>query len=165
VAVSQAVRRYYAERIFVRQGRDHALPNFTPLEVPWTGRATVEGCRGGGKNVAEFHLLGVDGRVADLRVSCGLCNPAMMAAADIVVAWARGRSFEEVLAPDPRDVAALRPFFDALGGPGRPDDAREKFQYALHGVQNAVRDHRGEATLPLPAFDEPGDRDWAAEDD
>ena len=48
---------------------------------------------------------------------------------------------------------------------GRPDDAREKFQYALLGVQNAVRDHRGEATLPLPQIDEPTDKDWDEDDD
>ena len=165
MAVSRAVRRYYAERIFARQGRDHAPPNFTPLDVTPTGHAAVEGCRGGGKNITEFSLLGDDARVVDLRVSCGLCNPAMYVAADIVVDWARGRALDEVLGPSPADVAVLEPFFAALGGPGKPDDAREKFQYALHGVQNAVRAHRGEATLALPDIDEPTDKDWAGEDD
>jgi len=163
MAVSAAVRRYYAEEIFAQMGRDRAPRNFTPLAEPATGRGVVEGCRGGGKNVTEFHLLGEDDVAADLRVSCGLCNPAMYAAADIVVSWARGRALDEILAFDPLDVAALRPLFEALGGPGWPDDAREKFQYALNGVQNAVRDHRGEATLAPPDIDEPSDTDWADE--
>jgi len=165
MAVSSAVRRYYAERIFARMGRDHAPPNFTPLDQAPTGHAAVEGCRGGGKNITEFSILGAGDRVVDARASCGLCNPAMYVAADILVDWVRGRRLDEVLRRDPLDVVALQPFFDALGGPGRPDDAREKFQYALHGVQNAVRDHRGEATLPLPDIDEPTEKDWAEEDD
>ncbi len=165
MAVSNAVRRYYAERIFARMRRDAAPPNFTPLDEAPTGRAAVEGCRGGGKNITEFALLAGNGRVTDLRVSCGLCNPAMYVAADIVVDWARGRSLEEILGLDPLDVAALEPFFTGLGGPGKPDDAREKFQYALVGVQNAVRDHRGEATLAPPDIDEPvSDKDWADQD-
>jgi hypothetical protein len=165
VAVSSAVRRYYAERIFARMSRDQAPPNFTPLDVPATGHAAVEGCRGGGKNITEFSLLAEDSVVSDLRVSCGLCNPAMYVAADIVVDWARGRAFREILDLDPLDVPALDPFFAALGGRGKPDDAREKFQYALVGVQNAVRDHRGEATLVPPEIDEPTDKDWAEEDE
>lgn len=165
MAVSSAVRRYYAERIFARMSRAAAPPNFTPLDEAPTGHAAVEGCRGGGKNITEFSLLGTDERVADLRVSCGLCNPAMYVAADILVEWARGRDFDQVLALDPLDVAALDPFFEALGGPGKPDDAREKFQYACVGVQNAVRDHRGEATLAPPEIDEPTDKDWADEED
>ena len=34
----------------------------------------------------------------DLRASCGLCNPAMYVAVDILVDWARGRGFDEILA-------------------------------------------------------------------
>ena len=80
--------------------------------------------------------------------------------------WARGRPLDEIMALDALDVAALEPFFEALGGPGKPDDAREKFQYALVGVQNAVRDHRGEATLGPPEIDEPlSDKDWAVEEE
>ena len=165
MAVSNAVRRYYAERIFARMGRDHTLPNFTPLDEPATGHAAVEGCRGGGKNITEFALVGDAERVTDLRASCGLCNPAMYVAVDIVVDWARGRRFEEILAVDALDVPTLDPFFAALGGPGKPDDAREKFQYVLLGVQNAVRDHRGEAILALPEIDEPGDKDWAEDEE
>jgi hypothetical protein len=160
--VSAAVRRYYAERIFAQSGRDRAPPNFRPLEVPHTGLSTVEGCRGGGKNILEVAVVGRDGRIGDLRLSCGLCNPAMYACADVVVEWARGRTFDEVLAPDPLRVEDLAPFFAALGGPGRPDDAREKFQYALLAVQNAVRDHLRQPPVPLPPFPEPTDRDLDA---
>ena len=76
----------------------------------------------------------------------------------IYVDWARGRTFEEILAKDPYDLDGLAPFFETLGGPGRPDDAREKFQYALVAVQNAVRDHRGEEAVPAPEFPDPEDR-------
>ena len=165
MAVSNEVRRYYAEQIFAHMGRDRAPARFVPLEEPATGRATVEGCLGGGKNITEFTVIVADGVVRDARVACGLCNPAMYVAADIVVAWARGRPEAEVLAPEPRDVAQLAPFFEALGGPAWPDDAREKFQYALAGVQNAVRDHRGEDAVPVPEFDEPTARDWADPED
>jgi hypothetical protein len=158
VAVSDEVRRYYAERIFARMGSGGAPPNFRPLERPATGCWTVEGCRGGGKNMTEFRVRVEDGRVADVRVSCNLCNPAMYVAADIVVDWARGRGLEEILAPEATAPGALEPFFAALGG-GRPDDAREKFQYALVGIQNAVRDHRGEPAVPPPAFEPPAGRD------
>ncbi len=164
MAVSAAVRRYYAAEIFAKTGRDHAPPNFVPLECEPTGRAHVEGCRGGGKNILEVALIGEGaagaGRIEDIRMSCGLCNPAMYAAADILCTWARDRSFGEVLAIDGRDVEQLAPFFGVLGGPGRPDDAREKFQYVLVAVQNAVRDHRGEPPADLPEIAEPTDRDW-----
>lgn len=163
MAVSNDVRRYYAERIFARMSRDKAPHNFTPLDEPHTGRAAVEGCRGGGKNITEFNLVGADDLVRDIRVSCGLCNPAMYVAADILVQWARGRTTAEILGVDALDVPQLDPFFEALGGRGKPDDAREKFQYALLGVQNAVRDHQGAATLALPEIDEPTDKDWADE--
>ena len=52
--------------------------------MPRTGFATVEGCRGGGKNILEVELVGTEDAVADIRMGCGLCNPAMYAAADIV---------------------------------------------------------------------------------
>ncbi len=165
MAVSNAVRRYYAERIFPRMGPDRAPPNFIPLDVEPTGLASVEGCRGGGKNILEVTILGVDGVLEDLRISCGLCNPAMYVAADILADWARGRSFAELLAFDPMPIDALQPFYDVLGGPGRPDDAREKFQYALLAIQRAIHDHNGDAPPVLP--DVPGftDRDWDAEDE
>ena len=165
MAISRAVHRYYAERIFARTSREHAPPNFTPLDETPTGHSAIEGCRGGGKNITEFSVVGDDERITDVRVSCGLCNPAMYVAADIVVAWTRGRRHAEILALDPLDAAQLTPFFEALGGPGRPDDAREKFQYALIAVQNAVRDHRGEDTLAPPEIDEPTDKDWAEQDE
>ena len=165
MAVSNEVRRYYADRIFAAMGRDRAPANFVPLEEPHTGYASVEGCLGGGKNITEFSLVAADDVVRDVRIVCGLCNPAMYVAADIVVDWARGRPFDEILALDPYDIAALEPFFEALGGPAWPDDAREKFQYALAGVQNAVRDHRGEAVVPVPEYDAPSDRDWTDPDD
>ena len=165
MAVSNEVRRYYAERIFAHMGRDRAPANFLPLDGARSGYASVEGCLGGGKNITEFSLLGVEGAVRDLRVACGLCNPAMYVAADIVVDWARGRPFDEILALDPLDVGGLEPFFEALGGRAWPDDAREKFQYALAGVQNAIRDHRGEPAVPVPEYDGPTDRDWADPED
>ena len=160
MAVSTAVRRYYAEQIFAKSGRDHAPPNFTPLDVPRTGFATVEGCRGGGKNILEVELVGEGDIVVDIRMGCGLCNPAMYAAADIVAEWARGRAMDEILAFDLTDIDALGVFWDRLGGPGRPDDAREKFQYVVLAVQNAVRDHLGQAYAEAPLIPEPTDKDW-----
>ena len=159
MAISRPVHRYYAERIFGQTTREQAPPNFRPLEEPHTGMSSVEGCRGGGKNIAEVHLVGEGNLIRDLRVSCGLCNPAMYVATDILAEWARGRICEEVLALDPHRIGDLAPFFEMLGGPGRPDDAREKFQYALVAVQNAVRDHLGEAPVPAPEFADPEDRD------
>ena len=64
---------HYAERIFARSTREHAPPNFRPLEGRITGRATVEGCRGGGKNILELRIVADDERIVDARVSCGLC--------------------------------------------------------------------------------------------
>lgn len=165
MAVSTAVRTYYAERIFAQSGRDEAPPNFRPLDVEPTGRFTVEGCRGGGKNVLEIQLAGDDDRVTDLRLACGLCNPAMYACADVVADWARGRDLAGILALDPLDVGNLTPFFERLGGPGRPDDAREKFQYVLLALQRAVLDHRGEAAPPMPEIGEHTGRDLDDEDD
>src|SRR5687767_9067218 len=55
--VSAAIRRYYAEKIFAEMGRDKAPANFRPLPVPAHGLATVEGCRGGGKNILELTVL------------------------------------------------------------------------------------------------------------
>jgi hypothetical protein len=161
--VSAAVRKYYAERIFARSGRDKAPPNFVPLSGAPTGFSSVEGCRGGGKNILEVALVGDADKVVDLRLSCGLCNPAMYACADVVAEWARGRACGEILAVDPFDLAQLGPFFAALGGPGRPDDAREKFQYALLAVQNAVRTHRKESPKPVPEIPPPTERDWDRE--
>jgi hypothetical protein len=155
MAISAAVRAYYEERIFKRTTRGGPPPNFRPLDAAPTGVATVEGCRGGGKNILEVRLVGDDEQVTDVRLSCGLCNPAMLVAADILADWTRGRRLADVLAPDAADEAALAPFFEALGGAGRPDDAREKFQYALLAVQNAVRNHQGAPTLPVPVFSEP----------
>jgi len=83
MAISRPVHRYYAERIFARTSRDEAPPNFRPLERPHSGMATVEGCRGGGKNIVEVFLVVEAGQVRDVRVSCGLCNPAMYVAMDV----------------------------------------------------------------------------------
>ena len=105
MAVSPAVRQYYAKNIFAKSGRDSVPPNFAPLEVARTGFSSVEGCRGGGKNVLEVAIVGEDNAVKDVRMSCGLCNPAMYAAADIVAEWGRGSSFDDVLSIDPFDVA------------------------------------------------------------
>jgi hypothetical protein len=88
----------------------------------------------------------------------------MYAGADVVAEWARGRTFDEVLAADPASPATLDPFFGALGGPGKPDDAREKFQYALVAVQNAVCDHLKRPAIPVPDFAEPTDRDWSRDE-
>jgi hypothetical protein len=159
MAVSQAVRAYYTQNIFLQSGRDKVPRNYRPLDVPPTGKATVEGCAGGGKNILELFLLGSGAAgaevVDDLRASCGLCNPAMYAAADVVCEWARGKRFADVLAVEPAEVPALAPLFDRLGGPGRPDDAREKFQYVLAALRNAIRSHRGEPPLAVPSFPPP----------
>ena len=96
MTVSAVVRAYYTKNIFLQSGRDKVPKNYRPLEVPATGKATVEGCAGGGKNILELFLLGGPGPagevIRDLRASCGLCNPAMYAAADVVCEWARGRT-------------------------------------------------------------------------
>ena len=155
MAVSETVRAYYAAKIWANSGRGKVPRNFAPLDGPETGRSSVEGCAGGGKNILEIRLRGEDGRVADVRASCGLCNPAMYAAADVLCDWARGRTFEDVLAADPADPRALDPFFAALGGADRPEDAREKLQYALAAVANAVRAHLGESPAPLPRIARP----------
>src|SRR5262245_7801693 len=152
MGVSTPVRAYYAERIFKQSGRGRVPPNFRPLDEEPTGTSSVEGCAGGGKNILEVALVGRDEVVADVRVSCGLCNPAMYAAADVLCDWARGRSMDEILAADPLAPASLAPFFAALGCADRPDDAREKFQYALVAVQNAVRAHRHDPIPPAPAI-------------
>ena len=163
MAVSPAVRQYYAKNIFAKSGRDSIAPNFAPLDVPHTGLSTVEGCRGGGKNLLEVAILGEDDAIKDVRMSCGLCNPAMYAAADVVAEWGRGKAFDEVLAIDPFDVPQLDPLFAVLGSDTKPDDAREKFQYALIALQNAIRDHRGEAAPALPDVEPPEDgKDWSS---
>lgn len=161
MAVSPAVRRYYAERIFAQSTRAAAPMNFRPLDVPPTGVATVEGCRGGGKNILEIFLVGVGQHVRDLRASCGLCNPAMYAAADLVVDWARGRALDEILALDVLAAGSLDALFAAADARDRPEDLREKLQYALLTLQRAVHAHRGTTAPPLPAVPEPR----AADDD
>ena len=160
MAVSTPVRTYYAQNIFAHMGREKTPANFRPLGVPHHGLSTVEGCRGGGKNILEVAVLVGDGRLADVRVSCGLCNPAMYVGADVTVGWARGRALDEILALDPLRIEALAPLFERLGGPGRPDDAREKFQYSLVALQNAVRVALGRPPVPPPSIDGPTDRDW-----
>src|SRR5437773_4512432 len=112
MAVSAPVRAYYTTNIFLQSGRDRVPKNFRPLDVPPTGKSSVEGCAGGGKNILEVFLVGRDERVADLRASCGLCNPAMYAAADILCEWGRGKSFDEALAIDPLDPRALDPLYE-----------------------------------------------------
>jgi hypothetical protein len=160
MAVSPAVRRYYAEKIFANMGRDRVPENFRPLAEPAHGISTVEGCRGGGKNILEVGVRVGAGRVEDARVSCGLCNPAMYVGADVVIGWARGQGVEPLLALDPLALATLDPLYARLGGPGKPDDAREKFQYALVALQNALRAATGRPTTPPPPIDGPTDRDW-----
>jgi len=153
MAVSAPVRAYYTKNIFLQSGRDKVPKNFRPLEVPATGKSSVEGCAGGGKNILEVFLVGAGDRISDLRASCGLCNPAMYAAADIVCEWGRGKGMDEVLAIDPLDLRSLEPLYERLTGPGsaeRPDDAREKFQYTIVALQNAIRVHRKEPIPPLP---------------
>ena len=166
MAVSTPVRRYYAEHIFAKMGRDRVPPNFAPLDREPTGFATVEGCRARGKNILEVTLVASEGRVEEIRMGCGLCNPAMYVAADIVANWARGRALDQILAPSPLEPAALDAFFAILGDAERPEDAREKFQYVLFAVQNAVRDHLGLALEPEPDIPEPADREpWDLTDD
>ena len=157
--VSEPVRTYYAARIWANSGRGKVPKNFAPLDVPETGRSTVEGCAGGGKNILEIYVSGDAARVLDVRASCGLCNPAMYAAADVLCDWSRGKEIAEVLAVDPFAPASLDAFFSALGCTDRPDDAREKFQYALFALQNAVRACRGESARPVPKIAPPSDRE------
>jgi hypothetical protein len=161
MAVSQAVRRYYAEKIFANMGRDKVPANFRPLATPAHGLATVEGCRGGGKNILEVSVQVEAGRLKDARISCGLCNPAMYVGADVVIEWARGQALEALLSVDGFAIPALAPLFTRLGGPGQPDDAREKFQYTLVALQNAIRTAQGVACVPPAAIDGPSDRDWS----
>ncbi len=71
----------------------------------------------------------------------------------------------DLLAVDPLDPPSLVPLWDLLGGPGRPDDAREKFQYAILALQRAILDARGEPAPPLPRLPEASDRDWLDEDE
>jgi len=162
MAVSAPVRAYYTKNIFLKSSRTNVPANFRPLDVTPTGKSSVEGCAGGGKNILELYLLGEGDRIVDLRASCGLCNPAMYAAADIVCDWGRGKAFADALTLDPTDVAGLAPFFAALGGPGRPDDAREKFQYVVIALQNAIRTHRGEPIPPAPKIAPATERDLDA---
>ncbi len=161
--VSAPVRAYYAARIFALSTRTSVPPNFRPLEAPVSGKSSVEGCAGGGKNILEVSVRLGDGRIDDVRASCGLCNPAMYVAADLVCDDARGRTADEVLALDVLAPASLAPCFAALaaagGGGGRPDDAREKLQYALLALQQALRVARGEPVPRPPAVPPPRDVD------
>ena len=163
--VSAPVRAYYAARIFALSTRTSVPANFRPLEGPASGRSAVEGCAGGGKNLLEVSVRVVGDRVEDVRAACGLCNPAMYVAADLVCDRARGRSVAELLAVDVLDVRALAPWFEGLGpradgrGVARPDDAREKLQYALLALQQALRVARGEPVPPAPKIPPPRDDD------
>ena len=159
MAVSPPVRAYYTKHIFLQSGRDKVPKNFRPLEGPLTGKSSVEGCAGGGKNILEVFVSTRDERVADVRASCGLCNPAMYAAADVLCEWARGKGVRDVMGADCFSPAALDPFFAALGCADRPDDAREKFQYGLFAIQNAIRAACGQPILPAPKFPPPSDRE------
>ena len=161
MAVSQAVRRYYAERIFANMGRDKAPANFRPLATPAHGLATVEGCRGGGKNILEVSVQVEGAHLKDARISCGLCNPAMYVGADVVIEWARGQTVQALLTLDAFSMPALTPLFAKLGGPGQPDDAREKFQYTLVALQNAIRTAQGKACVPPAPIDGPSEKDWS----
>ena len=89
-------------------------------------------------------------------------QPGDVRGADVAVEWARGQAVEELLAVDPFAIAQLDPLFARLGGPGKPDDAREKFQYSIVALQNAVRVAGGQPTVPPPAIDGPTEKDWAA---
>ena len=100
MTISHAVRRHYAERIFAVGGRGEVPEAFRPLEGDATGRSTVEGCRGGGKNVLEVRVRVNDGRVEAISMGCNLCNPAMYVAADILGRWSRGRAAAEILGLD-----------------------------------------------------------------
>ncbi|MFO0932348.1 MAG: hypothetical protein U1E39_06520 [Planctomycetota bacterium] len=126
--VSAPVRAYYAARIFALSTRTSVPPNFRPLEAPVSGKSSVEGCAGGGKNILEVSVRLVDGRIDDVRASCGLCNPAMYVAADLVCEGARGRTAADVLALDVLAPASLDPFFAALAaaGAGRPAGRRAR---------------------------------------
>jgi hypothetical protein len=159
MAISAPVLAYYRERVWAESGRDRVPKNFRPLEGGASGRSVVEGCVGGGKNVLELRVRVEAGRIADVRASCGLCNPAMYVAADVVCEWARGRAASEAAGLDPLDPRSLDDLFSRLGTPGRPEDAREKFQYALVALQNALRSARGEAIPPVPAIPPPSERE------
>src|SRR2546425_12850257 len=97
MAVSAPVRAYYTTNIFLESGRDRVPRNFRPLDVPATGKSSVEGCAGGGKNILEVFVVATGARLDDVRTSCGLCNPAMYAAADILCEWGRGKALDEGL--------------------------------------------------------------------
>src|SRR5436190_2034917 len=104
MAVSAPVRAYYTKHIFLQSGREKVPKNFRPLEGPVTGKSSVEGCAGGGKNILEVYVS-ASARVDDVKASCGLCNPAMYAAADVLCEWARGKTCADLLALDPLSPA------------------------------------------------------------
>lgn len=172
--VSGPVRAWYASRIFARSTRTSVPENFRPLPGA-DGRSTVEGCAGGGKNILELAVRVADGVVVDVRAACGLCNPAMYVAADLVCDEARGRRATDLLALDPLAPSTLDACFarlaaegegDARPGAGsvppRPEDAREKLQYAFVALQQALRAARGEPLPPVPRVAPP--RDGSPED-
>lgn len=163
--ISRPVLAHYRDRIFAKMGRDRVPPNFEPRDDEPDGFSTVDGCRARGKNILELSLwfepghAGEDARVADVRVGCGLCNPAMYVAADLLADFARGQAAGALLALDPLAPATLDPLFAALAPEdeaARPEDAREKFQYGLIALQNAVRSALGRAPLEVPEVAEPG---------
>ena len=175
--LSAAVRRWYGERIFGPGGRGEVPQVFRPLAGAMTGRAVVEGCRGGGRNILEVRLRVAAGRIEALQMACNLCSPPMVVAADILGSWVLGREAEEILGLDAGAEGTLTPWFDVLGAPERPADAGEKFRYVLWAVQNALRQDRGEPSRPVPEFeasssdgrhvpgdDVPGDDDPEADD-
>lgn len=171
--VSGPVRAWYATRIFARSTRTSVPENFRPLPDA-SGRSTVEGCAGGGKNILELAVRVADGVVVDVRAACGLCNPAMYVAADLVCDEARGKRAADLLALDPLAPSTLDACFARLAAEGagdarpvataapRPDDAREKLQYAFVALQQALRAARGEPPAPAPKVAPP--RDGSPED-
>ncbi len=158
MSISDAVRRYYATEIFGAMTRDAAPPNFRPFSEPITGSSTIKGCRGEGRDLLTIEVHEAGGVLDRVRASCGLCGPAMMVAADVVVRFASGQNADETRALDPLAAEALLPLFDLLGDEGHAEDAREKFQYALAALQNAARDSSGLPPLPTPDVAPPAAR-------
>ena len=150
MTVSEAVRRYYASEIFGAMTRDAAPPNFRPFDERVTGASSIKGCRGEGRDLLTIELHEAEGVLRRVRAACGLCGPAMMVAADVVVRFARGQAGNAMRSLDPLGDAALEPLFELLGDEEHAEDAREKFQYALAALQNAARDSQGLPPLPTP---------------
>jgi len=163
--ISRPVLAYYRDRIFAKMGRDRVPPNFEPRADTPDGFSTVDGCRARGKNILELSIwltaghAGEEAQIADVRVGCGLCNPAMYVASDLLADFARGQTAGVLLALDPLAPSTLDPLFAALAPEDdeeRPEDAREKFQYGLIALQNAVRSAVGHAPVEVPEIAEPG---------